>query len=187
MLTSIDIHYVRVGILSSLLLCAVLFSYMSSPARHSHQLLRTLGGLPDSKSERCHYGSLPGHWVSSGPDGAKWQLLGSRCQLHNNVADYKHHHNCQPARYRRSAANICMAQRSRSSILLTASPPTTPTPFKRATLPPWLQLASAYFPGVHPKQQFKRPPDMVVVSSLLWDIARLYSQVELEAAFIFIF
>lgn len=37
---------------------------------------------------RCHYGSLPGTWVSGAPTGSKWQVLDAECQLTNWLAAY---------------------------------------------------------------------------------------------------
>jgi len=37
---------------------------------------------------RCHYGSLPGTWVSGAPTGSKWQVLDAECQLNNWLAAY---------------------------------------------------------------------------------------------------
>jgi hypothetical protein len=199
-----------------LLVSAVVLSYLTSPARHTPHHFRTLGGLSHTGPEKCHYGSLPGHWVSSEPEGAKWQLLGGSCQLHNYLTDYKQHQNA-------SLPEIGVLLLSDSTdrylveFLCEYLQGTKVTVFDpRDGLPSFnayafhvcnttarLQLAAAYYPGVHPTgpfhmnvkqnyserfamaekmwvQQFKRPPDMVVVSSLLWDIARLYSQVSVR-------
>lgn len=218
MLPSIENHYVRFGILFTLLLSAVVLSYLSSPARHTHQYYRTLGGLPEATPKECNYGSLPGHWVSSESEGAKWQLLGSSCKLHNYLADYKQHHNdslqdigillLSDSTDRYLVQFLCEYLQGTKVTLFDPSdglPAFNAYAFHVCNTTARLQLASAYYPGVHPTgpfhmnvkqnyterfktaarlwtRQFKRPPDMVVVSSLLWDIARLYSQAGARSA-----